>query len=68
MGFSCRLLDGDPPARRYEHEETGALVSLPPFPDTDFVLDHHLIGTRTTLDLFGVADPSAFDAQLRKAS
>jgi hypothetical protein len=67
LGFSCRLLKGDPPARRYEHKETGALISIPPFPEADFVLDYHLVGARTTLDLFGIADPKVFDAKLQKA-
>lgn len=67
LGFTCREIEGDPPALRYEHKETGALVSLHPFPKTDLVLDHHLVGVRTTLDLFGIADPTVFDAKLRKA-
>ncbi len=66
LGFSCRLLKGDPPARLYEHE-SGAIVTIPPFPMTDLVFAHHLVGTRTTLDLFGIADPKAFDAKLQKA-
>jgi hypothetical protein len=67
LGFSCRLVKGDPPARRYEHKESGALISMPPFPLTDFVLDYHLVAARTILDLFGIADPKVFDAQLQKA-
>jgi hypothetical protein len=67
LGFSCRLLEGDPPARVYEHKESGARVTTPPFPLTDLVLDYHLVAARTILDLFGVADPKAFDAQLQKA-
>jgi hypothetical protein len=67
LGFSCRLVNGDPPARVYEHKATGAYFSTPPFPETDFVLDYHLEGARTTLKLFGIADPKVFDAQLRKA-
>lgn len=67
LGFVCREVKGDPPALRYEHKESGALVSLPPLPKTDFVLVHHLIGTRTTLDLFGIAEPTVFDAKLQKA-
>jgi hypothetical protein len=67
LGFSCRLVKKDPPTRVYEHKETGAYFSTPPFPWTDFVLDYHLVGARTTLDLFGVADPKAFDAKLQKA-
>jgi hypothetical protein len=67
FGFSCRLVEKDPPARRYEHKESRALVSMPPFPLDEFVLDSHLLSARTTLDLFGIADPQAFDAKLRKA-
>jgi hypothetical protein len=66
FGFSCRPTKREPPARLYEHE-TGATFIIPSFPETDFVLDYHLVGARTTLDLFGIADPEAFDAQLQKA-
>ena len=67
LGFTCREVEGEPPALRYEHKESGALISLPPFPKTNPVLDHHLVGARTTLDLFGIADPTVFDAKLQKA-
>ena len=67
LGFSCRLVKGDPPARVYEHKETGAYITMPPFPETDFVLDYHLVGARTTVDLFGIADPKVFDRKLQKA-
>jgi hypothetical protein len=67
LGFSCRLVQEEPPARVYEHKETGAMIMMPPFPETDLVLDYHLIGARTTLDLFGVADPKVFDAKLQRA-
>ena len=67
LGFSARPLKGEPPARVYEHAETGASFIIPSLPDTDFVLDYHLVGARTTLDLFGIADPTVFDAKLRKA-
>ncbi len=68
LGFSSRLVKGDPPARVYDHTATGASFTIPPFPEAEFVLDYHLAGARTTLDLFGIADPKRFDAQLRKAS
>jgi hypothetical protein len=68
LGFSCRLLTNDPPARLYEHKESGALIIMPPFPETDFVLDYHLVAARTTVDRFGIADPKAFDAKLQKAA
>ncbi len=67
LGFSCRLVTTEPPTRVYEHKETGASFMIPPFPMTDFVLDYHLVGARGILDLFGIAAPSAFDAELRKA-
>jgi hypothetical protein len=67
LGFSCRLVKKDPPTRVYEHKQSGALLMMPPFPMTDHVLDYHLVGARTTLDLFGIADPKVFDAKLQKA-
>jgi hypothetical protein len=67
LGFSCRLVKKDPPTRVYQHKESGALVMMPPFPLTDFVLDYHLVGARTTLDLFGIAGSKVFDAKLQKA-
>jgi hypothetical protein len=67
LGFSCRLVKKDPPTRVYEHKESGALLMMPPFPMTDFVVDYHLAGARATLDVFGIADPKVFDAKLQKA-
>jgi hypothetical protein len=68
LGFSCRVVTEEPPARVYEHPESGAWIMLPRFPEDDRVLDYHLASVRTTLDGFGVADPKVFDAKLQKAS
>ena len=68
LGFSCRVLKKEPPTRVYEHKESGAWIMLPLFPEDDLVLDYHLAGVRTTLDGFGIADPTVFDAKLQKAS
>jgi hypothetical protein len=67
LGFTCREVQKDPPARRYEHKESGALVTIPPLPMDDFVLDHHLLAARMIVDQFGVADREIFDAKLKKA-
>lgn len=67
LGFSSRLVKGDPPARHYEHKETGAFITLPPLPENDRVMEHHLVAVRWTLDAFGIADPTAFAAQIQKA-
>jgi hypothetical protein len=67
LGFTSRLLEGEPPARRYEHKATGAAITLPPYPETDFVLAHHLAAAQGILDNFGIADPTAFAAKLQKA-
>ena len=67
LGFSCRLVKGKPPARHYEHKETGAWITLPPYPESDRVLEHHLVTARVTVDGFGIADAKVFDAQLQKA-
>ncbi len=68
LDFSCWLSKEEPPARVYEHKTSGAIVTTPPFPYTDLVLDYHLLTARTTVDLFGIADPKVFDAELRKAA
>ncbi len=68
LGFSCQLLTDEPPQRLYEHKASGAIIMMPPFPETDFVLDYHLVGARVTVDRFGIADPKVFDAKLQKAA
>jgi hypothetical protein len=67
LGFSRKVFERDGTGVRYEHKETGALILLPLFPNDDHVLDYHLVAVRVTLDNFGVADPSVFDAKLQKA-
>lgn len=67
LGFSCWLSKEEPPARVYEHKESGALLTTPPYPLTDLALDAHLVAARAIVDLFGIADPKVFDAKLRKA-
>ena len=63
LGFTCRVLKKEPATRVYEHE-SGALITIPPFPETDYVLNYHLEAARTVVDLFGIADPKVFDAKL----
>jgi hypothetical protein len=67
LGFSCRMVNGKPAARHYEHKGTGAFLSVPPLPASERVLEHHLVTARVVLDEYGIADPTAFEAQLRKA-
>lgn len=67
LGFVCHRSDENPPALNYLHEPTGAIVSVPPYADADLVYPHHLLAARTTLDLYGIADPDVFDARLQKA-
>ncbi len=67
LGFSCQLVTLSVPTRVYKHEQSGAIIMMPPFPETDKVLDYHLLGARTTVDGFGIADAAAFDAKFRKA-
>jgi hypothetical protein len=66
LGFSCRLVEKDPPVRVYEHKETGALLTMPPFPDDDLVLEYHLVTARFTLDQFGIIEPKDFEAKLKR--
>jgi hypothetical protein len=67
FGFTCRLTTLETPAHVYEDKETGARIVLPPFPEADKVLEYHLIMVRTTLDSYGIADPTDFAAKLQKA-
>jgi hypothetical protein len=67
LGFSCRVLQREPHSRVYEHKETGALLTVPPFPMTDFALPQHLVAARGIVDLFGIAEPTVFDTKVRKA-
>jgi hypothetical protein len=67
LGFSRRLIKGEPPAYVYDHKETGASFVILPYPETDFVLDYHLVGARVILDEFGIAAPEVFNAKLQKA-
>ncbi len=68
LGFSCRLVTHDPPpARVYEHQESSAALILPAFPESDKVLEYHLVAARVMLDNYGIVDPTAFDAKLHKA-
>jgi hypothetical protein len=67
LGFSCRPARHEPPGRIYEHKGAGAVIMLPAFPESDKVLEHHLVAVRTELDNFGLADPTAFAAKLNKA-
>jgi hypothetical protein len=67
FGFTCRNVDMDGPARVYEHNHTTAMFIFPAFPESDSVLDYHLLGVRTSLDLYGIADPTEFAAKLKKA-
>ncbi len=67
LGFSCTPSKKEPPGRFYEHKESGAKIVLPTFPDNARVYEHHLLTVRITLDNFGIADPTTFDAKLQKA-
>jgi hypothetical protein len=66
LGLSCRLVTLNVPALVYEHEKYGPLFTLPPFPESDKVLDYHLVGVRTMLDNYGIIDPTIFAAELQK--
>jgi hypothetical protein len=66
FGFARKIFERNGKGVRYEHKVTGARITLPLFPEEDFVLVHHFIQVRGTLDNFGVADPSVFEAKLQK--
>lgn len=67
FGFICRPEVTESSGHIYEHPKTGAIIALPASPVTDKVYAHHLLAARMELDNFGIADPTTFDAKLRKA-
>ena len=67
LGFTCQVVMKDGEARRYAHTQSGAIILLPAYPEEDKVLEYHLLMVRVTLENFGIADPTTFDAKLQKA-
>jgi hypothetical protein len=67
LGFTSCLVPVDPPAQVYDHQQTGCHIMVPPFPKEAKMLEYHFATARMMLDQFGIADPEAFDAKLRKA-
>lgn len=65
LGFSVRVT-ADPPAKVYEHE-TGALIALPVFPNSETVLQRHMVAVRAILDTYGIADSSDLALPLPKS-
>ncbi len=44
FGLTSRLYAADPPpALVYEHKDLGMILTLPPYPEGDKVLEHHLV-------------------------
>lgn len=68
LGFLCRIDKASPPARVYTHEQSGAILLLPPLPMRNRVYEHHLHTVRITLENFGIPTPAIFDRPLQKAS
>jgi len=67
LGFTCFVTDDPPPTRVYRHKQTGAMIMLPAYPESDRVLEIHMLAVRAELDNFGIADPTTFAAKLQKA-
>jgi hypothetical protein len=57
LGFSVQITEQPVQARWYDHEETGALIALPLFPDSDKVLPRHLLAVRSVLEAYGIVVP-----------
>ena len=68
LGVSRRQVKDNPAANVYEHSETGPIIVLPAYPESDRVLDYHLAALRTLLDNFGIADPSSIRCRTSEMS
>ncbi len=64
LGFAVR--EPDPDTRVYKHPG-GALLAFPTTPDHAPVREHHLVASRMTLEMFGIADAPEFASRLQKA-
>jgi hypothetical protein len=67
LGFTCREVTRNVTTRLYEHKDSGAEIWIPLLPKDELAWPHHLFTARTTLDLYGIADPTVFEAKLQKA-
>jgi hypothetical protein len=67
FGFTCQPAKNAPPGSVYQHKESGAVIILPAYGESEKVFEHHLVAARTELDNFGLAVPSVFAAKLQKA-
>jgi len=67
FGFIMHLVKEEPPARVYKHQESGASIMLPVFPESEGIQDYHLVAARVMLDNYGIAQPKVFAAELEKA-
>jgi hypothetical protein len=66
LGFTSRVVKGNPPALRYDHKETGASFTFPPLPANQRVWEHHFVTAKVMVDQNGIADPEVFEAKLQK--
>jgi hypothetical protein len=67
LGFSIRVVTVENKLRVYEHDQSGARLSLAFRDDGETVLPHHMAAVQGTLRVFGIADPGDFAARLQKA-
>ena len=66
LGFRVRVEKGK--RRLYDHEATGAVMSLPDRRPTELAHATYLAAVQTVLSNYDIADEIEFAAQLQKAS
>jgi hypothetical protein len=66
LGFTFRGVEEE--NKVFLHPATGALVIFPEFPPESPVLPRHLLSVKGILTAYGIAEPTAFTAELQKAS
>jgi hypothetical protein len=66
LGFSLRgIVEKN---KVYSHEESGALIVYPVFPDEEEAMPTHVGKVRAILEAYGIANPLDFTTKLMKAS
>ncbi len=66
FGFSRREFERHGKGVRYEHKDTGSLVTIPLYPDDEKVYLHHMVMVRSAIEDFGISDRSVLEKKLKR--
>jgi len=68
LGFTCTEGMERVPVKKYELKEAHSEISVPIYPDSEYMMYHHFAAARFNLDWNGVVEPEKFIELLKKAA